>query len=111
MSVVAFLASTVDADVAAAAAHTTMEKLGISAKASREVSVKKESGGIDVDAKTTSNVKDNTKTDEKSSATAPVPNYEEEQRISKLTCQYIGKQVEKFETRLAQFQELEAIVE
>jgi SWI/SNF related-matrix-associated actin-dependent regulator of chromatin subfamily C len=118
MSVVAFLASTVDADVAAAAARTTFKKLGMS---SNEPRVKKETetGEMDVDKKKESATEDEQEEEEdkaisgeeKAAATAPVPNYEEEKRISKLTCQFIGKQVEKFEMRLAQFQELEAVVE
>lgn len=111
MSVVAFLASTVDADVAAAAARTTMKKLGMQ---SNEPRVKQETdtSGMDVDKKKEEGDATTTSSEEKAaSTTAPVPNYEEEKRLSKLTRDYIGKQVEKFEIRLAQFQELEAVVE
>jgi SWI/SNF related-matrix-associated actin-dependent regulator of chromatin subfamily C len=109
MSVVAFLASTIDADVAAAAAHTSMEKLGVKAKA-KDVQVKKESD-MDVDTKKADDQEVDKEADEKQSIVAPLPNYEEEKRISNLTTQYIRKQVEKFESRLAQFQELEGLVE
>lgn len=109
MSVVAFLASTIDADVAAAAAHTSMEKLGVKAKA-KDVEVKKESD-MDVDTKKSDDQDTDKESDEKQSIVAPLPNYEEEKRISNLTSQYIRKQVEKYESRLAQFQELENVVE
>ncbi|KAJ2961141.1 hypothetical protein NQZ79_g3587 [Umbelopsis isabellina] len=109
MSVVAFLASTIDADVAAAAAHTSMEKLGVKAKP-KDVEVKKESD-MDVDTKKGDDQEADKESDEKQSIVAPLPNYEEEKRISNLTSQYIRKQVEKYEARLAQFQELESVVE
>jgi SWI/SNF related-matrix-associated actin-dependent regulator of chromatin subfamily C len=111
MSVVAFLASTVDADVAAAAARTTMKELGMEEKTETAVKKEKDTSEMDLD-KSKGDDADKTATgDDKSATTVPLPNYEEEKRISKLTCEYIGKQVEKFELRLAQFQDLEAVVE
>ncbi|KAI9285071.1 hypothetical protein BC943DRAFT_306538 [Umbelopsis sp. AD052] len=109
MSVVAFLASTVDPDVAAAAARTTLKELGMEGKLG--TAVKKEKTDSEMDVDKTKGDEADTADDDKATTTMTLPNLEEEKRISKLTCDFIGKQVEKFELRLAQFQDLEAAVE
>jgi SWI/SNF related-matrix-associated actin-dependent regulator of chromatin subfamily C len=111
MSVVAFLASTVDPDVAAAAARTTMKELGMEGKVGTAVKKEKTNSEMDVDKSKGDDEADKATADDDKAATVTLPNYEEEKRISKITCEYIGKQVEKFELRLAQFQDLEAAVE
>jgi hypothetical protein len=103
MSVVAFLASTVDPDVAAAAARTTMKELGMEGKVGTAVKKEKTDSEMDMDKSKGDEADKATTDDDKAATVVTLPNYEEEKRISKLTCDYIGKQVEKFELRLTQF--------